>query len=125
MEKTQNNAPATQECNFETPEGFEYKIGKRYAGSAFLGPTGIFTYRPYGHRERERDEKGEEIPSRFVSEDECCTVQEFKEKYKITIDIEKRNLTEVRLFSMITSQINFLNKILFKCKTSPRAGRNS
>ena len=112
--------PATMQV--ETPEGFQYQIGKKYAGSAFLGPTGIFTYRPYGRREKETDEKGEEVQTRHVSEDELCTVYDYKEKYTIKIDIPKAKLTATRLFSQINKQIKFLNSILFK--TSPRAGRN-
>ncbi len=112
--------PATLQV--ETPEGFQYQIGKKYAGSAFLGPTGIFTYRPYGHREKETDEKGEEVQTKFVSEDDLCTVYDYKDKFTIKIDIPKAKLTATKLFTQINKQIKFLNSILFK--SGPRAGRN-
>ena len=108
----------------ELPDGFKYEIGKKYAGSAFMGPTGIFTYRPYGKREKVKDENGEEVQQRFVSEDNLCTVFDYKDKYTIKIDIPKAKLTATVLFNEINKQIKFLNNILFKCKTSPRAGRN-
>lgn len=86
------------------------QLGKRYRGSGCLTPTGDFFF----HRYNEKPLADGESTNNKLAEENGCTIYEYKDKFKIVINICKVHLTESRLFLAVTEQIKFMNRILFR-----------
>lgn len=89
--------------------------GKRYKGSGMINAAGDFSFRRY--KESSKKAGDEENPDpRLLDESDFCQIWNFKEKVQIKIDIPLKKLNAPTLFTIISNQMTFLNKVLFTKK---------
>lgn len=95
----------------------DLKPGKRYKGSGMVTADGDFQFRKYKERPAELDDETDE---RLLASDENCQIWKYQKKVTIKLDIPLKNLNPVKVFTLISKNIKFINRILFQSKTTAK-----